>query len=337
MGSASPIDAEVLARATAEVQRASRVLVMSHWRPDGDAIGCVVALREVLRALGKQVLAGLPDEIPGRYAFMAESEPLANFAAGREQMDAFAPDLVIVADTSARGQLEPVVPFLEASTARRLVVDHHVTYDIDKSLEIRDTSAGATGLVLADWFAAAGWSVNRTAADALFVAMATDTGWFRFSSADGRMYRAAAGLIDAHGVQPDRLYQQLYLSESPARLRLLAELLGSLELHAGGRLAACHVTREMFERTGAHYWETEDLINEPQRIGCVRVTVLLIEEPDGKVRMSLRSKDDVNVATIAEQFGGGGHQRAAGARAAGPLVETKKKVVAAIEAAVNLP
>lgn len=331
----SPIDPEVLARASRAIEGPRRILVTSHWRPDGDALGCVIALREVLRKMGKEVLAGVPDDVPGRYSFMAASEPLPNLVREVERVRDFGAELVIIADTSAKGQVEPIWPFLKECPASRLIVDHHVTHDIPAQTELYDTTAGATGLVLFDWFVAAGWTINRVAAESLFVAMATDTGWFRFSSADARLYRAAGELIDRYGVRPNDLYQRLYMSDSPARMRLLAGLLGSLEMHAGDQLAVCSVTRELFARSGAQYWETEDLINEPMRIGPVRVTVLLIEEPDGKVRMSLRSKDAVNVAGIAQQFGGGGHQRAAGARTEGPIEATKAQVIAAVVKALG--
>lgn len=317
-------------RATRCIEAASRILVMSHWRPDGDALGCVVALREVLRGLGKEVLAGVPDDVPGRYSFLAKAERLPDLAKEADLLKGFAPDLVLIADTSAKAQVEPVWPYLQASQAQRLIVDHHVTHDIPASAELYDTTAGATGLVLFDWFAAAGWELNPVCAESLFVAMATDTGWFRFSSADARMYRAAAELIERHGVRPNALYQQLYMNESPNRARLLGGMLTSLEMHADNHLAVCAITREMFARSGAQYWETEDLINEPMRIGSVRVTALLIEEPDDKVRLSLRSKDSANVAAIASQFGGGGHERAAGARTPGPLEATKSQVIAAV-------
>lgn len=329
------IPTDVLERAAAEIERGRRVLITSHWRPDGDAIGCVIALREVLRALGKQVLAGLPDDIPARYRFMAEPEPLPNLVREAALAREFAPDLVIIADTSAKGQVEPLWPFLQECPARRLIVDHHVTHDIAAQAELYDTTAGATGLVLLDWFAWAGWEPNRAAAEALFVAMATDTGWFRFSSADARMYRGAARLIEQQGVRPDALYQKLYMQESPARMRLLGEMLGSLELHAGGRLGVCTITREMFARSGAQYSETEDLINEPQRIGAIRVMALLIEDPDGKTRISLRSKDGVNVAAIAQAFGGGGHERAAGARSAEGPMAVKAQVITAVGKALG--
>ncbi len=325
-----PIDHDVLLRANRCIEAAGRILVTSHWRPDGDALGCVVALRETLRGLGKTVLAGVPDDVPGRYKFLEASESLPNLARAADPIGGFAPDLVVIADTSAKAQVEPIWPALQAAPAPRLIVDHHVTHDIPAATELYDTSAGATGLVLFDWFAAAGWQVNPVAAEALFVAMATDTGWFRFASADARMYRAASGLIERYGVQPNLLYQQLYMNESPNRARLLGGMLGSLQMHAGDQLAVCAITREMFAASGAAYWETEDLINEPMRIGSVRVTVLLIEEPDGKVRMSLRSKDSVDVAAIARRFGGGGHQKAAGARTAGPLETTRSEVITAV-------
>jgi len=325
---------EVLDRANREIDAAGRILVTSHWRPDGDAIGCVVALREVLRSLGKQVLAGLPDDVPGRYAFLANPEPIPNIVRDAQRLTAFQPDLVLIADTSAKGQVEPLWPFLQNCPARRLIVDHHVTHDIPAQAEMYDTTAGATGLVLLDWFTAAGWPINTVAASALFVSMATDTGWYRFSSADARMYRAAGRLIEQYGVKPNELYQQLFMQESPARMRLLGAMLAGLEMHANNQLAICTITREMFRATGAQYWETEDLINEPQRIGSVRVTALLIEEPDGKTRMSLRSKDTVNVAAIAQQFNGGGHERAAGARSESSPGAVKARIIEAVTKAL---
>ncbi len=325
-----PIESEAMERATRCIEAAGRILVMSHWRPDGDALGCVVALREVLRGLGKQVLAGVPDDVPGRYSFLAKAERLPNLAKEVDLLKGFSPDLVIIADTSAKAQVEPIWPYLHASQAQRLIIDHHVTHDIPATAELYDTAAGATGLVLFDWFGAAGWEINPTSAEALFVAMATDTGWFRFSSADARMYHTAGQLIERYGVRPSELYQQLYMNESPNRSRLLGGMLASLAMHADNHLAVCAITREMFAGSGAQYWETEDLINEPMRIGSVRVTALLIEEPDGKVRLSLRSKDSTNVAAIANQFGGGGHERAAGARTVGPLEATKARVIAAV-------
>lgn len=331
---ATPIAHEVLACATRAVDAASRILITSHWRPDGDALGCVVALREVLRGLGKQVLAGVPDDVPGRYSFLAKAEPLPHLVREAQAVQAFAPDLVIIADTSAKAQLEPIWPLLETCPAKRLIVDHHVTHDVPAATELYDTTAGATGLVLLDWFTEAGWPINPIAAEAMFVAMATDTGWFRFSSADARMYHAAGRLIEAYGVQPNALYQQLYMNESPNRARLLGAMLSSLEMHAQDQLAVCVITREMFTRSGAQYWETEDLINEPMRIGSVRVTALLIEEPDGKVRLSLRSKDTISVAAITKTFGGGGHERAAGARTPGPLAATKAQVIEAVSRAL---
>lgn len=326
----SPIDSAVLDRASHAVAAATRILVTSHWRPDGDALGSVVALREVLRALGKEVLAGVPDDVPGRYSFLAQDEPIPHLVRQTARIEALQPDLVIIADTSAKAQLEPIWPFLQTCPAPRLIVDHHVTHDVPAAAELYDTTAGATGLVLLDWFLAAGWDINPAAAQALFVAMATDTGWFRFSSADARMYHAAGLLIDRFGVSPDALYQHLYMNESPQRARLLGAMLSSLDMHADNQLAVCAITREMFTRSGAQYWETEDLINEPMRIGTVRVTALLIEEPDGKVRLSLRSKDSIDVAAITNTFGGGGHQRAAGARTPGPLETTKAQVIAAV-------
>jgi len=332
MGSDAPggISPAMWQEAARKVQAAAKILVISHARPDGDAIGCVVALREVLRGLGKDVTAVLPDDVPARYNLLEETESIPNGADPAGVLNGLEPDLLIIADTAAQAQVEPILDFIQSCNAEKLIIDHHVTRDIEAQVGLFDPSAGATTVLLLEWFEAVGWKINHAAAEALFVGLATDSGWFRFSNTDSRLLRAAARLCQGWNVSPAKLCRRLYMSDSEPRVRLLAAMLNTLELYADGRLAVCVITRETFSRTGAQYWETEDLISEPQRIATVQVAALLIEEPDGKIRISLRSKDGPNVATIARRFGGGGHEHAAGARLHGALGRVKAELVAAI-------
>src|SRR5206468_3386868 len=160
------------------------------------------------------------------------------------------------------------------------------------------------------------------APDALFVGIATDTGWFRHSNTDGRALAAAAELA-AGGVKPHQLFEALYQHDSAGRVRLLGAAIETLEVH-GGMLAIMALDSHAFSRCGASLSNTEDVVNEPLRIESVMVSILFVEQPDGVVRMNFRSKPpylsegptsrDIDVAAIAATFGGGGHRRAAGAR-----------------------
>ena len=182
---------------------------------------------------------------------------------------------------------------------------------------------------------------DRSSATLLYTGLATDTGWFRFSNADSAAFATGGRLVDA-GARPNELYELLYLNEPEPRVRLIGEVLSSFELLAGGRLAVIRLTRDMIARCGATQQMTEDIINEPQRIGSV-VACLLLAEPDGEgpVRVSFRSKRDVDVEAIARQFGGGGHARAAGAKIPGTLDVAYEQVVPvlmrALEAAGDNP
>ena len=181
----------------------------------------------------------------------------------------------------------------------------------------------------------AGWPIDRQVAGALFTGLATDTGWFRFANADRAVYLTAAKLIKA-GASPVELYERLYLSDSAARARLIGAVLSSFELLADGRLAVMRITQEMLNRCGATREMTEEIINEPQRIGSVIVCLLIVEPAgDGPVRVSFRSKRGLDVAAIAARFGGGGHERAAGARIPGTMAAVAAQVIPVLVQAVE--
>jgi len=193
-----------------------------------------------------------------------------------------------------------------------------------------EPEAAATALIVYDLFKYAKWTITEKIAQALFVAVATDTGWFQFSNTDSRVFRTCAELIKA-GANPVELYHDLYQNFSPARFRLMAIMLNTLELHFDGRFATQYVRQRDFEQAGAAYEDTEDLINECQRIGTVEVAALFVELKDGRNKLSLRSKGDIDVCKIAAKFGGGGHTMAAGAHLPGPLENAMRMVKAEVE------
>lgn len=295
-------------------------------RADGDALGSLAAIAAALRQLGKSPTIAVFDPFPPRYSAIAELGPWNAWETLRAALPDSAQiasgepyDAAIVVDTCALSQLEPALDFL-ARVPRTLVIDHHATRDAigtgANDLRLLDETAAAACVLVADWVAAAGVRLDPPLATALYTGIATDTGWFRFSNADARTLRTAATLLDA-GVEPARLYASIYQQEPAAKLRLVARVLSSLEMHAGGRLAVMSLRLADFAAAGADKTMTEDLVNEAGRIAGVEATILLTEDVDGVVRVNLRSRERLDVAELARRFGGGGHARAAGCRLRG--------------------
>ena len=186
---------------------------------------------------------------------------------------------------------------------------------------------------IVDLAESAGWEISPVAATALFCAIATDTGWFRFSSTSGGTLRAVGRLIDL-GAQPDLSYRRLYERYSPARVRLTGRLLERIELACDGRLAWLAARRDDFAHTGAVPADTEDVVNECFRIVGVECAFIAHEQRDGRVKVSFRSRGDVDVATVAEGFGGGGHRQAAGALFDGPFDQGLSRLIDAMTVAL---
>ncbi len=322
-------DSEAFQRAVELIESARHVLITTHTKPDGDACGCVTVLSEALRAQGKTAQPLYLSPIPQWYGFLCdEKTPVLRQDVQPEDLcsGAFgAFDLVILLDTNSYNQLPHIEAYLKQTDAPILVIDHHVTSDNIGKVEVVDATAAATGLILYDFLTFAGWPITRRMAEGLFVAIATDTGWFQFNNTDSRTYRRTAELIDL-GVEPADIYDKLYQNFSYARFKLMQTMLDRLELHLNERYAVQHILQEDFETTGASYEDTENLINECHRIGSVVVSSLLVELKDGRVRCSLRSRGAVDVSAIATKFGGGGHKKAAGTFLPGPIDHAKRLI-----------
>lgn len=312
------------------ISKSENVLITAHDKPDGDACGCIVALCETLRAIGKRAQPLFISPLPGWYEFVpSERIPVLGQDVAIEDLieGRFGPfDLVIIVDANSYSQLPEFEKYLKRGVSRVLIIDHHVTTDGLGDVELTDTSAAATGLIVLDLFKHAGWPMTEKVAEALFVATATDTGWFQFSNTDSRVFRACAQFTDA-GAKPTQIYDNLYHNFSHARFKLMAAMFDSLELHLDGKYASMHVWQQDFDRTGAEYSDTENLINECHRIGSVRASALFVELRDGRIRCSLRSRGTIEVNHIAAKFGGGGHKMAAGTYLPGPLESAKKLIL----------
>lgn len=310
-----------------------RPLVISHTRPDCDAYGSLIALRSILRGIGSDPRIVAFNPIPRTYAFLERFEHIPVWDRDLTRADLSGVDGVIIADTCSFSQLEPLADWLRTTDVPRVAVDHHATRDVPVDAAVLDDTAAAACLLIHEWAELMGWPVDDDAAVALFLGIATDTGWFCHSNTDSRAF-AAVSALTARGIRPNEYHLLIFQSDTTARVRLLGEALHSLELHCDDRVAVMTLDVATFRRIDARPSETENMINEPLRIQSVLVSVLLIEQPDGPVRASFRSKaplegyveKDIDVSAIAGHFGGGGHRRASGARIDGTLEDVRRRV-----------
>ena len=321
------ISSDNFQKAVELINKSNNILLTTHTRPDGDACGSLVAMYDTLTTLGKKVNLMLLSPVPEWYEFLfAEKVPILGKDVTVDQLKQgrFAElDLVIIIDTNSYSQLPQFDQYLKQNDKPVLVLDHHVTADGLGDVELVDTTAAATALIVLDLLKYANWPITEKIARALFVAVATDTGWFQFSNTDSRVYRTCAELIDA-GVNPTQIYHDLYQNLSYQRFKLMARMFDTLELHLDGRFATQHLLQDDFEKAGAAHEDTENLIDVCRRIGTVEVAALFVELKDRRIKCSLRSRGAVDVCKIAQKFGGGGHKMAAGVHLPGHLENAKQ-------------
>jgi phosphoesterase RecJ-like protein len=314
------------------VRRHPRFLLTTHVRPDGDGLGSMLALADVLGRHGKQVQLVVASPKPPRYDFLDPEGRIERFTPPGEAWRGAA--VVVILDTGTWSQLGDFGPFLRALPAARVVIDHHQTQDDLGALRLVDTQAEATGRLVFEAITALGGPVTEPAAVSLFVALAMDTGWFRHANTTAATFALAAELVRA-GARPDWLYDQLYERNSLPRLKLLGLVLERMQVTAGGHVACSEIRRGDYAATGALPADTEDLVNYTRSLAGVEVGLLFMEQPRGGVKVSFRSRARVDVACLAQQFGGGGHRLASGATLAAPLEEVRGRVLAAVAAALQ--
>ena len=314
------------------LRKANKIVVTTHAKPDGDAFGSVIALCEVLKRQGTDVTALFMPPIPSGLVGICGELELTEFNDGDILPEA---DLYVVVDTGAWSQVSPIREQLTPHLDNTLIIDHHTGGDILAAHFFIDSKAAACCEIIAQFVDELMAHVfeDPIVASALYVGIATDTGWFRFSNTRPQTHELAARLIAA-GVDHAALYERSEQTERPQKLKLMIRALDSLELLSDAKAAVMVLRKEDFIQTGALPVETERFVDIPQVVASVQVVVLICESLDGgAIRISFRSKpgeNAVNVATLAGEFGGGGHARAAGAKSAADL----DQVVASVKAAV---
>jgi bifunctional oligoribonuclease and PAP phosphatase NrnA len=299
------------------VHTSQRFVVCGHARPDGDAIGSVMAMTLALRILGKDVRAVSADPPPSAFAPLPGMERLEELA----EVDADGAVVVIMES----GSLDRTGVTWHRPGAV-LNIDHHLGNTAFGSVNWIDESAAACGEMVADLIDALHVPWTPDIAAHLYVALLTDTGSFRHSHITRRSFELARRCVEA-GADPVALAQQVYDSYSMGRLRLVGELLHTMQSEADDRIAVLTLTPEVHARTGSTADESDGLINLPFMAQPIRVVLLLRQDLDGRARISLRSKGAVDIRAVAQEFGGGGHLNASGFTSDLPLETLRERLL----------
>ncbi len=315
------------------VRRHQRFLLTTHIRPDGDGLGSMLALADVLEAppLSRTVHMTVASVLPPRYDFLDPSRRVRRFEPpGDVYHDA---DAVIVLDTGTWNQLGDFGTLLRALPVAKAVIDHHLTQDDLDARRFVDTTAEATGRLVYEAITALGGPLPGSAAHALFIALAMDTGWFRHANTTPATFTLAADLVRA-GARPTEAYECLFEQNTLGRLKLTGLVLSRLQVTHGGRVAHTAILRDDYASTGALPQDSEDLVNYTRSLAGVEVGLFFMEQPRGGVKVSFRSRR-LDVARLAERFGGGGHRLASGAILDATLDEARNRVLTAVGTALD--
>jgi phosphoesterase RecJ-like protein len=307
----------------------NKFAVLSHVRPDGDALGSTLALALSLKGLGKEVRAWNEEGMLEKYNFLAQAELLTQPPSEPEDFD-----VVVALDTAVQNRLGTTTSAVRHAKLW-INIDHHPSNPRYGDLVYIDPTAPATGQILFEFLTNQNFPITPEIAENLYAAISTDTGSFQYPNTTVRTFEIAAELVRC-GVEVGRISQLLYENFPRRRIELLRELLGTMQFGCDGKLARFSLSKAAALALGVIPEDNEGLIDNLRAIRGVIVAIFFEELPDGKVRVSMRSKNEaVDVCAICTQFGGGGHVLAAGARVRGTLPEVEKKIVEQACAAIE--
>jgi len=303
------------------LREGGRFAVLSHVRPDGDALGSQLALGLSLKRLGKDVRIWNEEGMLEKYSFLPSANLLTKPPADPEDVD-----VAIALDTAIQNRLGTALPAVRSAKVW-INIDHHPSNPGYGDLVYINPKAPATGQILFELIRSEKLPIDAAIAENLYVAISTDTGSFQYPNTTARTFEMAAELVRA-GVDVGRVSQLTYENYPRRRAELLRDLLGTMRFEANDRVASFSLSLATAKKLGVLPEDNEGLIDHLRAIHGVIVAVFFEELADGKVRVSMRSKSEkVNVCAICEKFGGGGHVLAAGARIPGTLAEVEKKIL----------
>jgi phosphoesterase RecJ-like protein len=308
------------------IEKHRSFLITTHINPEGDAVGSEVGLALFLQSLGKKTAIVNSSPTPANCLFL----PLAGSIKVYPEDDTPGllenADAVFIVDVNSWQHVGPLGDAIRASAKPRVCIDHHQGPETGfADVIVSDTKAAAAGLLIFDLIKDMRGEITPDIAEALYTAISTDTGSFRFSNTDARVFRAAADLC-AKGAKPFSVFKKVNAKRWGAA-RLIGAALSTLEKTADGKIAWIHVTEEMFEESGADYEDSDGLLELVRPVRGVEICIIFKEVPGGAVKVSMRSNGAVDAFAIAKLHGGGGHRLAAGMTVPGPIGKAIAKTI----------
>ena len=324
----SPEKAALARKFAAALKPGQRVCITTHVNPDGDGIGSEVGLVHLLRGQGIDAIITNPSPTPPRFSFLFDDLSGVD-RSGEAVKELRRADLIVVLDISDLTRLGMLIETVRERGVPVACVDHHVSAgDLPPGPRYVDPAAAATGELVFELAKGNGWAITQAAARGLYVAILTDTGGFRFSNTRPNTLRVAADLLET-GVDPEEIYLEVYARAPEGRPRLFAEALQTLVVEREYGLAWVTVPPGAIERLGVSSDDLDGVVEFPRSIEGVRMALLFREIAQGRVKVSLRSVGDVDVAAFAKPYGGGGHTKAAGLSISGSMAEVQSTVLKA--------
>ncbi len=306
-------------------------VISSHVNPDGDSVGSALGIYEFLKALGKNVVVAMNDTIPDAYTWLDPDGDILAPATEADIERLGSVDVVVIVDANSWDRVGRLRKSLEESPAVKIVIDHHPYNELITPFSVIETKASSTAELVYDLIDSIGAPLTARAADALYTGILTDTVSFRFARSAPCAHVIAAKLLST-GVDPSRVYDQVYNHNTGARTRLMGRALSNIRITGCGRIAWLTVTRAMIEETGALSSDTSGFVDVTMTIAGIEIGIIFVEAKDGAIQISLRSRRETDVNQIAVGLGGGGHRNAAGVVYNGTLEQAVKTVT---EAAVT--
>lgn len=318
------------------VRKHKRFILTSHVRPDGDSLGSQLAMAETLEKMGKETLLLNQDPVPHTLTFLdpdGKVVPLAELPESKKEFAENA-DCHIILDLSSWSQLGAVADLYRDADREKIIIDHHNSKKDLPGHYFLDPDAEATGSLVFEAIECSGVPMSKSTAFFLMTAIATDTGWFRFSSVKPSTFRIVAALME-RGVVPAELYRLTNEQETLARLRLIGRALDHIETHHQGDVMFTWLLQKDFDEVGAHRADSEDIVNELLKIKGAKEAIIMVEQKSGIFKVSFRSRCAVDCSLLAAKFNGGGHPQAAGASCDLPFRESKQALIRAAEEALD--
>lgn len=313
------------------IRKTKNIVLATHVNPDGDALGSLIGLADTLETMGKHVFRYLEEPVTHLYHFLPDTgKMLTDISALQDFARQAGGDILCISlDCGDRKRLGKSADDL-LKIRPFIVIDHHKNNYGFGDISWIDSQRSSTGEMVFDLTETLVGRISENAAVALFAAIVTDTGSFRYELTSAHTFNVARKLVGL-GVRPARVSGHLYDNYTAGRLQLLQKVLATLEILGGGRIAIIRVTTDMLESTGCSLEDTENFINLPRSVTTVKVAVFLKEIGADRVSVSLRAKDTCDVAEVASRFGGGGHRNAAGFRVSQTTVdEVRDKVLSVL-------